>query len=48
VACKKKMVTGGALIILIRRKTRAQERAALVRLVDKAGESGLRDNINFA
>jgi predicted nuclease of predicted toxin-antitoxin system len=36
------------LIILIRRKTRARERAALVALVDKAGESGLRDNINFA
>ena len=36
------------IIILIRRKTRARERAALVRLVDMAGESGLRDNINFA
>jgi hypothetical protein len=36
------------IIILIRRKTRARERAALVRLVETAGESGLRDNINFA
>lgn len=36
------------IIILIRRKTRTRERAALVRLVDMAGESGLRDNINFA
>jgi predicted nuclease of predicted toxin-antitoxin system len=36
------------IIILIRRKTRARERAALVALVDKAGEFGLRDNINFA
>jgi predicted nuclease of predicted toxin-antitoxin system len=36
------------LIILIRRRTRAQERAALVRLLDKAEESGLRGNINFA
>jgi len=36
------------IIILIRRKTRAQERAALVRLLDKAGEAGLRGNINFA
>ena len=36
------------LIILIRRRTRAQERAALVRLLDSAGESGLRENINFA
>jgi len=36
------------IIILIRRKSRARERAALVRLVDTAGESGLHDNINFA
>jgi hypothetical protein len=36
------------LIILIRRRTRAQERAALVRLLDSAGESGLRRNVNFA
>jgi predicted nuclease of predicted toxin-antitoxin system len=36
------------LIILIRRKTRAAERAALLRLLERAGESGLRDNINFA
>jgi hypothetical protein len=36
------------IIILIRRKSRALERAALVRLVDTAGESGLKDNINFA
>ena len=36
------------IIILIRRKSRALERAALVRLLDSAGESGLRDNINFA
>ena len=36
------------IIILIRRKSRALERAALVRLLDSAGESGLRGNINFA
>lgn len=36
------------IIILIRRRTRALERAALVRLLDTAGESGLRGNINFA
>lgn len=36
------------IIIVIRRKNRARERAALVRLLDSAGESGLRDNINFA
>lgn len=36
------------IIILIRCNTRARERAALVRLVDRAGELGLRDKINFA
>ena len=36
------------LIILIRRKNRAAERAALVRLIDNAGEDGIRSNINFA
>jgi predicted nuclease of predicted toxin-antitoxin system len=36
------------LIVLIRRRSRAQERAALVHLLDTAGESGLRGNINFA
>ncbi|MCZ7638942.1 MAG: DUF5615 family PIN-like protein [Verrucomicrobia bacterium] len=36
------------IIILIRRKSRTLERAALVRLMDHAGEAGLRDNINFA
>lgn len=36
------------IIILIRRKSRALERAALVRLLDSAGESGLTGNINFA
>ncbi len=36
------------IIILVRRKSRALERAALVRLLDSAGESGLRDKINFA
>jgi len=36
------------IIILVRRKSRALERAAVVRLLDSAGESELRDNINFA
>lgn len=36
------------IIILIRRRTRALERAALVHLLDNAGEQGLRGNINFA
>lgn len=36
------------IIILFRRKTRTAERVALVRLLDRADESGLRGNINFA
>ena len=42
-----KMVHVG-LIILVRRRSRALERAALVSLLDKAGEAGIRNNINFA
>lgn len=36
------------VIVVIRRRTRAAERAALLRLLDRAGETGLRNNINFA
>jgi len=36
------------LIILVRRKTRQAECAHLLRLVRKAGESGLAGNVNFA
>jgi len=36
------------IVILIRRRSRAAERAALVRLIDKAGEMGIVNNINFA
>jgi len=36
------------IIILIRRKSRTAERAALLRLLDAAGESGLSSNVNFA
>lgn len=36
------------IIVLIRRKTRAAERAALLRLLERADDGGLRDNINFA
>ena len=36
------------VILLIRRRTRVAERAALVQLLDKAGESGIANNINFA
>ena len=36
------------VIILIRRKSRIAECAALLRLIEQAGESGLTGNINFA
>lgn len=36
------------LIILIRRRARIRERVALLRLLDRAGEEGIRENINFA
>jgi predicted nuclease of predicted toxin-antitoxin system len=36
------------IIVIIRRKTRAAERAALLRLPETAGDVGLRGNINFA
>jgi len=36
------------IIVVVRRRTRAAERAALFRLLDSAGEAGLKDNINFA
>ena len=41
-------MTHTGLIILIRRRSRALERAALVRLLDQAGEVGIKGNINFA
>ena len=36
------------IVIVIRRKTRAAERSALFRLLERAGEAGLKNNINFA
>jgi predicted nuclease of predicted toxin-antitoxin system len=36
------------IIIAIRRRTRAAERAALLSLIERAGQSGLDANINFA
>lgn len=36
------------LIVLFRRKTRTEERVALVRLLAQAGELGVVNNINFA
>lgn len=40
--------THAGIIVLIRRRIRAAERAALIRLLDKAGEPGISNNINFA
>lgn len=36
------------IVIMIRRRTRADERLSLFRLLERAGETGIRDNINFA
>jgi predicted nuclease of predicted toxin-antitoxin system len=36
------------IVVIIRRRTRAAERAALFRLLERAGEIGLQNNINFA
>ena len=36
------------IIIVIRRKTRTAERSALFHLLERAGETGLKNNINFA
>ncbi|HBY63722.1 MAG TPA: hypothetical protein DEH78_28185 [Solibacterales bacterium] len=36
------------IVVVIRRRTRAAERAALFSLIERAGESGLTANINFA
>ena len=36
------------IIVIIRRKSRAAERAALFRVLERAGEAGLKNNINFA
>lgn len=36
------------IVIIVRRRTRAAERAALYRLLQSAGENGLQNNVNFA
>ena len=36
------------IIILVRRRTHVAECAALLRLIERAGETGIRNNINFA
>ena len=41
-------VVHAGIILVFRRKTRAAERAALIKLLDRAGEAGIIGNINFA
>lgn len=36
------------VVIVIRRRTRGEERVALFRLLERAGKSGIRNNVNFA
>ena len=36
------------IIIVVRRRSRAQERAALLRLIERATDTGLTGNVNFA
>ena len=36
------------VVIVIRRRTRGDERAALFHLLERSGETGLRNNVNFA
>lgn len=36
------------IVIVIRRRTRAAERAALFQLLERAGETGIWNNVNFA
>ena len=36
------------VVIVIRRRTRGEERVALFRLLERAGETGLGNNVNFA
>jgi len=43
-----RVISHAGLIVLIRRDARIRERVALLRLLDKAGEEGIRQNINFA
>ena len=43
-----RVIPHAGLIILIRRSARIRERAALFRLLERAGEEGIRGNINFA
>lgn len=40
--------THRGIIVIVRRRTRAAERAAPFRLLERAGAAGLRNNINFA
>mgnify|MGYP001570565881 FL=1 len=43
-----KRIPHAGLIVLVRRRSRALERAALICLLDGAGETGIKKNVNFA
>lgn len=36
------------IVVIIRRRTRGEERVALFRLLERSGGTGLRNNLNFA
>ena len=42
------VIAHAGIIILIRRNARIRERVALFRLLEKSGEEGILNNINFA
>ncbi len=41
-------IAHAGIILIFRRNTRSAERAALINLLDRAGEAGIAGNINFA
>jgi len=41
-------ISHSGIIIVIRRRTRAAERAALFRLLERAGDTGIQNNVNFS
>jgi predicted nuclease of predicted toxin-antitoxin system len=41
-------IAHAGIILVFRRRSRVAERAALINLLDRAGEQGIKNNINFA
>jgi hypothetical protein len=44
----RKVIPEDSSDVVIRRRTRAAERAALFRLLERAGETGIQNNVNFS